>query len=139
MISARAGRRALLVIVLFAFACAFATLAFVGRQGAVSGDVARTIIARLLRLYVPLLALMASFYFSDRGRSGRGRGTSPETYWFALVILVVWTFLPVVLLAFSDTVEAAVRTLDTFEVFGNTLAVASIGFYFAKSASNTPD
>lgn len=138
MISATVGRRVLLIIVVAGFAAALIILTVVGRGGAVTDEAAGPVIARLLRLYVPLLALMASFYFSERGQSRRGRGTTPETFWLATAVVFAWSFLAPILILLTEKVEGAVRTLDMFEVFGDTLAVAAIGFYFARSASESP-
>jgi hypothetical protein len=134
MITARAGRRALMLFVAAGFLLSLITLLYEARGGAVAGNIVQSVIARLLKLYVPLLALMTSFYFSERGDLQEGRKeTSLDTFILATTVAATWSLLPAVLLVISQTVEGALRMLDTFEVFGNTLAVAALAFYFSRS------
>ena len=135
MIAARTGRRTLLAVVVLGFATAFLVLVVIGRGGAVSAETFRDVSARLLKLYVPLLGLVASFYFSEHGlRSRRGKATNVETFLLATGLAGAWCLLPGVLIAATDTVENAVRLLDTFEIFGSTMAVSALGFYFSKTS-----
>ncbi len=136
MIDASFGRRVLLILIIAGAFAAFGVLYAIGYGGAVSEEVARRAIDRLLKLYVPLFGLIGGFYFSEFGQSSMGtiRKTSKETFGLAVVFVGVWVALTPLFLALSETVESALRLLDSFDVFGSTIAVAALAFYFSKSA-----
>lgn len=134
MIRSLVGRRALLAVLLIGFVLSFAFLAWVGRGGAISFQAAGPAIKKLLEHYVPLLAILAGFYFSERAVTDEGQKTSVETFMFASVVVGIWALAAPVLIAVSDTIEAAMRILETLAVIGTSLTSASLVFYFSKSA-----
>jgi len=134
MIRSVVGRRCLLAVLLIGFVLSFAFLAWVGRGGAISFQAAVPAIKKLLEHYVPLLAILAGFYFSERVATDVGQETSVETFVFATVVVGIWALAPPILIATSDTIEAAIRILETLGVIGTSLTSAALVFYFSKSA-----
>ena len=90
-------------------------------------------IKKLLEHYVPLLGILAGFYFSERADAKGKSQTSIEAFLFALVVIGIGVLGPPVLIALGDTIEAALRLLDTVAVIGTSLASACLAFYFSKS------
>ncbi len=136
VIRAKTGRLVLLLIVITGFMLAFAVQAFVGRDGAVSSEVGLNVIQRLLKVYLPLFGLIGAFYFSERGQSTeRGSLRTPvEGFGFACAVVGIWVGLPPLLLLVAKTFESVLRILDSFEIFGSTIAVTALAYYFSVSA-----
>lgn len=136
MIHARTGRLTLFAIVMSGFVLALIVLAIVGRGGAVSEAISLRVVGRLMKLYSPLVGLMGAFYFSEKGHSTGGNVALTSTDKFAIACCVVglWAGLPVLLLTITNTVEGAMRLLDSFEAFGSALAVTALAYYFSISA-----
>ena len=123
-----------MAFILIGFIFSFVILAWVGRGGAISYEAAEPAIKKLLAHYVPLLAILAGFYFSERAIDARENQTSLETFVFAVIVVGLWVLIPPLLIAFSTTIEAALRFLDSVGVFGTSLGSACLAFYFSKSA-----
>jgi hypothetical protein len=138
MIDARTGRRVLLAVVLGGFFVAFLVQFLLGRDGAASEETSHIVVERILKIFVPLLGIFAAFYFSERGEpeSGQRRKTSIEGFIFAFVAVTVWVALPTVALIIMATFDGAIRLLDSFEMFGTSIAVAALTYYFSTSAPN---
>lgn len=136
MIRAVIGRRCILLFILMGFILSFCILTWVGRGGAISYQSAAPVIKKLLAHYLPLLAILAGFYFSERATKEEGASTTIETFVFALTVVLLWAFGPSALIALSDTIEGAMRILDSFAVIGTSLTSASIAFYFSKSGKS---
>lgn len=137
MIHSLIGRRTILALILVGFVLSFAILWWVGRGGAISFQAASPAIKKLLEHYVPLLAILAGFYFSERAATDEGNKTSVETFAFALVLVGIWVLGPPVLIAVSETIEASMRLLESVAVIGTSLASACLAFYFSKSGKGS--
>jgi hypothetical protein len=111
----------------------FIALAWTGRGGAISYDAAAPAIRKLLEHYVPLLCILAGFYFSERNMESGGNQTSTETLFFAVAIMGIWSSIPPVLITFSGTIESAVRLLESVGIIGTSLGSACLAFYFSKT------
>lgn len=134
MIPSLVGRRSILSLILVGFLIAFAVLWWVGHGGAISYQTAAPAIKRLLEHYIPMLAILAGFYFSERATLDEGHQTSLESFVFAVMIVAVWVFAPPILIAASDTVEGSMRLLESITGVGTSLTSACLVFYFSKSA-----
>jgi hypothetical protein len=137
MIQSLVGRRVLLALLLTGFLLSFAILAWVGRGGAISFQSAAPAIKGLLGHYVPLLSILAAFYFSEHAATDVGSSTSVEAFVFASVVVAIWSLAPPVLIAAADTIQASMRILETLTVIGTSLTSASLVFYFSKSAKGS--
>ena len=136
MILANTGRRFLLIAVVGGFLIALGVMFYLARSGAAAEDTMSLVIKRLLKVYLPLLVLMGAFYFSEKSSSNHpaSNQTSIEAFFFALAAVSLWCALPTFLLFVSDTFDAALRLLDAFEIFGETISVAAMTYYFSISA-----
>jgi hypothetical protein len=133
MIGSTYGRRIIAGLILFGFLGALLSLWFVSRGGAATFETASPIISKLLQHFVPLLAIVGGFYFSERAVEEQGRPTTVEALILATVLIGCWAVAPSVLLLASDTLPAAMRLLDSVAVIGTSLASACLAFYFSKS------
>jgi hypothetical protein len=136
VIRAKTGRLVLLLLVVAGFLLAFAFEGFAGRNGAVSSEVSLNVTQRLLKLYLPLFGLVSAFYFSERAQTvERNPLTTPlEGFGFACVVVGIWAGLPALLFVTQDTFESVLRILDSFDVFGSTIAITALAYYFSVSA-----
>jgi hypothetical protein len=136
MISANVGRRTLYALILFGFLSAFISLWVRCRGGSCTFESVKPVIASLLTHYVPLIGILVGFYFSERISTDTASATSLEALSLAVVLVGVWVLAPPVLLALSETGEAAVRLLESVAVFGSSLASASLAYFFAKTGKS---
>ena len=134
MIRSVIGRRTILALILTGAVLSFSVLYWVGRGGAISYAAASPAIKKLLEHFIPLLAILSGFYFSERTSNDEGNQTSVETFAFALVVVAIWVLGPPILIAFCNTIEAAMRLLDSFSIIGTSLTSACLSFYFAQSS-----
>lgn len=137
MISSTYGRRVIAGLILFGFVTAFLILCFVSRGGAATFDTVSLVIDKLLQHFVPLLAILVGFYFSERAVDEEGKATSIEALVLATFLVGCWSISPAVLLIASETLPAAMRLLDSVAVIGTSLASACLAFYFSKSGKST--
>jgi uncharacterized integral membrane protein len=128
------GRRIILVLMLSGFILSFIVLWWIGRNGAISFEAAAPAIKVLMQHYLPLLAILGGFYFSERAFVDQGGDTSIETVAFALVVVGIWVLGPPILIAISQTIEGAMRLLDSGAIIGTSLVSACLAFYFSKSS-----
>ena len=133
MIASVVGRRSILTLILAGVLLSFGILAWQSRGGAISYDSAAPAIKKLLEHYAPLLAIVAGFYFSERATPTEGSSTASETFILAVVFVGLWVLGPPVLITFSDSIDAAMRLLDSVGAIGTSLTSAAIAFYFSKS------
>ena len=108
MINSTSGRRLLFGLILTGFMSAFLILWLVSRGGAATFESVAPVISKLLSHYVPLLALLAGFYFSERESLDQGQATSVEALVLAALLTGSWAFAPPILLFASDTLQAAI-------------------------------
>lgn len=93
----------------------------------------------LLEVFLPLLGIFVAFFFADGGGvaqvpPGQDVPVSPEAFWFAILVVAIWTWLPAGSLIVHDTFEAAMRFVDRFQAFGSLVATAALTFYFSVSS-----
>lgn len=134
-IPSRSGRLWLMGIVVTCLVVAIADLFWIGRDGRIRPDLKTEALVELLGIYMPLLSLMAAFYFggSLAPRSSRSiRTTSFETFLVALIFTTLWALAPIVLM-YEGEMEAILATLRKVRPVVDTLALAAIGYYFSKS------
>jgi hypothetical protein len=86
--------------------------------------------AFLLSVYVPLVAVMAGFYF---GEKRLGRGTTPvEPFIFALAVTILWVLPPPVILLFTKRPMGYLDQLIPLKVWGDSITALAVAFYFGK-------
>jgi hypothetical protein len=136
-LSVRVTRAALTITMLVGGAAAFIVLGAIGRDGAISGEGMQEAQNYLLQFYLPLLAIVAAFYFAERrtrAAADRG-GASAEAFALAFLIVALWVMLPPIIFALSDSYNAAIRTIDSVRLYGNSLSSGAVAFFFAKTSA----
>jgi hypothetical protein len=104
------------------------------RGGAATSATWVPAIERLMGVYIPLLGILAGFYFAEQS-STQGNSTSIEAFGFATLLICLWVFAPPVLIFSSATVETAIKVLNSiYSVVGTSLASSALAFFFSKSA-----
>lgn len=131
--SSKTGKRFILAAILSGFLLSFVILAWASSGGAISFNAAEPAIKKLLEHYIPLLAILAGFYFSDRSLEPGDNQTSIETFIFSVAIVGIWSLIPPILIFFCDTIESGMRLLESVGVLGSSLGSACLAFYFSKS------
>ncbi|WP_414158481.1 hypothetical protein ACMGG8_22910 [Pseudomonas sp. BNK-45] len=134
MTRSHVGRRIILFLILLGFILSFVVLWWVGSGDAISPETNSSAIKLLVGHYLPLLAILGGFYFSERSVVDQGGNTSIETVTFALIIVGLWVLGPPMLIAVNSTIEGAMRLIDSGAVIGTSLVSACLAFYFSKSA-----
>lgn len=135
VISATFGRRLLMAMLLLAFLASFSIQFLLGRDGAASGETSSLMTSKLLRTYIPMFGVVAAFYFSEKGQNERNHHrVSAESLVFAGATVAIWVFLPIVALLTQNTFEGAIRLLEQFEIFGTSISLVGLTFYFSISA-----
>ncbi len=134
MISSTYGRRIVAGLILVGFLVAFLALWFVSRGGAATFETVSPVINKLLQHFVPLLAIVGGFYFSELAIEEQGKSTTVEALVLATALVGCWALAPSILLLASETLPSAVRLLDSVAVIGTSLASACLAFYFSKSS-----
>jgi len=119
-------------IVFISFVCSVLLLLWLGRGDGIAPHLKLSALGKLAGFYLPLLSLMAAFYFV--GTAGRRRSaTVPiDAFVFAMVIVFLWVLIPLFLLSFLF-VEDFLVTIEKVKPFGDSLALAAVGYYFAKN------
>jgi hypothetical protein len=133
-ISSRAGRVWLMCLISVCFVAALASLLFVARGGAISTKNLANAALKFLGFYLPLLTLVATFFFKER-QGESSQETPIEGFLFALFILSLWVLTPVLLLSSGLLIQEVLESIDKLIPIGQSLALMAIGYYFAKSGS----
>lgn len=129
------GRWILMLLILASALLAHALLFFVSRGGRIHTEGVQSTVRALLDVYLPLLAIMAAFYFAETATArGRDQTVDLQILVFSVVVTAVWALAPVALLVFVPTVERMQEMLRTLEPFGQTAALAAVAFFFGKSS-----
>lgn len=132
-ISSRAGRIWLMGIIAACFIAALLCLHFIFGNGAVSSENQSKAFFKLLGFYLPLLALVATFFFVDK-QGGAGGKTPKETFFVALFIVGLWVLAPILLMLGIWYIEDVLDYLDKLIPVGESLALMALGYYFSKKA-----
>jgi hypothetical protein len=133
IILSRAGRLWLMAVVVVFLVGAIACLFWIGRGEAIRSEMKTAALIDLLGFYMPLLSLMAAFYFGGRQPDRDDKASPLDTFVVALVFTSLWTLVPMFLLLFGGTIEDILETLKKMKPFGDTLALAAIGYYFSNN------
>ena len=133
-ISSVTGRLWLMGIVLSFFLLSLFTLLWIGRGGAIRPELKLELLGKLAGLYLPLIALMAAFYFGKTrvNRGGRPATVPFETFIFAVLIVTLWVMTPLFFLFFIEAAQDISSTLNRVRPYGDSLALAAVGYYFSK-------
>ncbi|QQO53877.1 MAG: hypothetical protein N838_11430 [Thiohalocapsa sp. PB-PSB1] len=128
------GRLILMIIVVGSALGAFLALAYAGRDGGIIWDTVKSVMNDLLGIYLPLIAMMSAFYFGEAKPLPERASEPVQTFLFTLITAGVWVLLPPVLILFGGAIEGVQETLTLLKPYGETIAAAGIGYYFARSA-----
>lgn len=131
-ISNRTGRLCLMVVVLIAFLMSMASLFWLSRGGAIHPVERQETMVKLVGVYLPLLSLIGAFYFGGSNKSKQLSSLRTEAFVFAIAVTSIWVLTPVFFLWLENAIEDVVSDLDKVKLFGDTLALAAIGFYFSR-------
>ena len=135
-VSSKTGRLYLMAIVLIAFIVSLLLVLWLGREGGISYDTKRTALGKLAAFYVPLVTLMAAFYFG-KGRETTFKTSVPlEVFLFAAGIVTLWVITPIFLLAVLF-IEDVLTGLQTIKPYGDSVALLAFGYYFSKDHAST--
>jgi len=88
------GRWSLMLLVLGSAVLSFLVLFIVGRGGAIAGEATRDTINELLEIYLPLIAMMAAFYFGQSKTQTSESKTSIEIFTFVTLTVGLWALCP---------------------------------------------
>jgi len=130
-VSSKTGRLYLMITVLIGFIVSLIVVLWLGRDGGISYDNKKIALGKLAAFYIPLVTLMAAFYF------GKARGTTLKTsvpleaFLFAAGIVTLWVITPIFLLVVLF-IEDVVIELQTIKPYGDSLALLAFGYYFSK-------
>jgi hypothetical protein len=131
-IPSRSGRLWLMGIVVAFLVSAIAYLFWIGRDGGIRPDLKTNAVIELLGFYMPLLSLMAAFYFGGSQSHRSNRATPFDTFLVAVIFTMLWSLAPIFLMS-DGGMEDILATLRKIKPVGDTLALAAIGYYFSKN------
>ena len=130
-IIANKGRLSLMLIILVGMVAAIVYLFTVASGGAIGSKNLETSFLKYLGFYLPLLTLVATFYF--KGPQANADNPTPTgTLFFAVGIVLLWVLVPVLLLLAGLLIEDVLDYLDKLIPLGQSLALMAIGYYFTK-------
>lgn len=131
-ISANKGRLLLMGVVGISLVVAMACLFVVASGGAIGSKNLQSAVIKFLGFYIPLLSLVATFFF--KGSQNVGDSSTPVgTFYFAVFIVTIWVLTPIFLLVAGLLIEDILDYLDKLIPLGQSLALMALGYYFAKS------
>jgi hypothetical protein len=130
-ISSSAGRISIMVVIVVSFVASLVTLKMVFGGGAIGSENESSAIFKILGFYVPLFTLIATFYFKEKW-DGISGDTPLETFFVAIVIVLIWAAVPVVLFMSVYYIEDVLSYIDKLVPLGESLALMALGYYFTK-------
>jgi len=125
------GRVALMSVMAACFAGSLLILFFVFGGGSISKENQSSALFKILGFYVPLLTLIATFYFKEN-LGGTSSDTPFETFVVALAIVSIWALTPIVLLLSVYYIEDVLNYIDKLIPAGQSLVLMALGYYFTK-------
>ena len=91
--------------------------------------------ARLLQFYLPMLLIVATFYFTEKRKETEPQAPPrTESYAAGILLVGIWVILPVGALLMSTDYQAAFEFLGAFRGFGDGVGNAALVYCFLKSA-----
>jgi hypothetical protein len=130
-ISSKAGRSWLMISIAACFVGAVLCLMFVSRGGAIGSKNLTDAFFKILGFYIPLLTLVATFFFRDN-QGGTSSKTPKETFYVALFITILWVLTPIFLMLSLQYIEEILSMIDRLTPLGQSLALMALGYYFTK-------
>ncbi|HEY0407085.1 MAG TPA: hypothetical protein VGC89_15245 [Pyrinomonadaceae bacterium] len=115
------------------FVGALLCLHFIFGNGAISSENQSAALFKLLGFYIPLLTLVATFFFVDK-QGGANSKTPKETFFVALFITGLWVLTPIFLMLAIWFIEDVLDYLDKLIPVGQSLALMALGYYFTKQS-----
>ena len=132
-ISANLGRICLMSIVVLGLLVSLISLFWISCQGGIIIKTRNSTIVQLLKVYLPLLSLIAAFYFGEiKDHQHTLKTTAFDAFIFAIVITSIWSMAPMLLIWFGGPIEDALEVLENIKLFGDVIVLAGLGFYFSK-------
>lgn len=133
-ISHQKGRLSLLAIVFSGLLVSIASLFWIGRGGGIRHELQIDGTISLVAFYVPFISLMGAFYFGEGKK--HAANTPLETFLFAAIITTTWMATPICSMLLTDwAIQDVFRFLEKVRVFGDSSALAAIGYYFSKKSA----
>ena len=132
-ISADKGRSILMLIIIGSAILAHLILIYESRDGRIHPEGIKSTIHCFLGLYLPLIAAMSVFYFTEKKNNKGKRFVNLQTFIFALIVTTAWVLLPILFLISGFTVEKIQDLLQAFRPFGDTVAVVAVVFFFLQT------
>jgi len=130
-ISSGSGRIWLMAVIAVCFVGALLSLFLVFGGGAIGSENQSNALFKLLGFYIPLLTLIATFYFKEN-LGGTSDNTPLETFVVAIFIVLGWSATPVLLLLSTSYIEDVLGYIDKLIPIGQSLTLMALGYYFAK-------
>jgi hypothetical protein len=128
------GRSVLLGCVLSLAVITVVALLYAGRGGAIGAENMGAVGQQLADMYLPLLGIMAGFYFSEKAAASGDYAVGGLL--FALFVLGIWLVIPLLLLLIPQfTVEDIIGYLRGAGPYGEALVAGTLTFYFSRDAS----
>ena len=131
-ISADKGRLLLMGIIGIGLIVAMVYLFSVASGGAIGSKNLEAAVIKFLGFYIPLLTLVATFYFKG-SPGGVDNQTPAGTLYFAIFIVAIWVLTPIFLLFSVQSIEEILDYIDKLIPLGQSLALMALGYYFTKS------
>ena len=136
-ISSGVGRIWIMGLISVFFIGSFLTLHLVFGGGAISSENRFNAILKIVSFYVPLLTLIATFYFTEN-LGGMSSDTPLEAFIVAIIIVLIWVATPVMLFLSVYYIEDNLDYIDKLIPVGQSLALMALGYYFAKKRPTSP-
>lgn len=132
-VSSNRGRLLLMGVIAACLIVAMMSLFSVARGGAIGTNNLLNAVVKFLGFYVPLLSLVATFFFKDR-QGDSDSATPAGTFYFAIFIVSFWVLTPILLLFSGLYIEEVLDYIDKLIPLGQSLALMALGYYFTKSS-----
>jgi hypothetical protein len=130
-VSSNMGRLCLMVVVFFFFLASVGVLLWIGRDGGISYDLKIGALGKLAAFYMPLLTLMAAFYFGGSRSKTLNAIVPLEAFVFAVIVVTLWVIVPIFLLL-TLFIEDVAPALERVKPYGDSLALLAVGYYFSQ-------
>ncbi len=131
------GRLSLMLVVLISAILSFLTLLITGKIREIQSEAIMQAIKVLIEIYLPLITMMAAFYFGQNIPRSEKNQTSIEIFIFAIITVGIWVVSPIVLFILGGTIDNIIGIISLLKPYGETVAVAGVAYYFAKSGNKT--